>query len=225
MMVGVHVHAMMNTKILRAVVAVAAIACVTANAGLQIDVAQSGIAVFGAAVVDIVNTNFSSMAIPDISISEKVPVIGSITFTLSNIQVYGVHVGSAAVNLAAPSAAGIAISGADASIRLDFHYRKNHWPHVSGHGTVTVSAQDGNFDVNTVVSIMNNLPHLHATGSSATFSKFDIHFSGHDKWIYNLLVKLFKGTINKVRSFCVGFAACSTRCRPSRKESPVLSWE
>lgn len=182
----------------RLTVAIALIALTTANSGLQVGVAQSGIAVFGAAVVDIVNTNFSSMTLPDVSIREKVPVVGHITFTLTNIQVYGVHVGSAVIGLNSPASAGITISGANAAVKLDFHYRKDHWPHLSGHGTVTVSAQNGKFEVSTALSVVNHLPHLRATGASANFGKFDVHFSGHAKWIYNLIAKLFKGTINKV---------------------------
>lgn len=220
----------MPNVVFSAAIAVLFCASVSATgAGLQIDVAESGIDVFRDAVLNIVNTNFSSLTIPNISLEEDIPVVGHVTFDLTDIEVYGVHVSTANINLAPPATADIAIAGANANIKMNFHYRKVHWPHISGSGTITVSAEDGTFSVDTVLSLVNNLPNIRATGSSATFANFNIHFSGHDEWIYNLVAKLFKGTIDKVRLIFMRHSLPDRACRfrlwkrASRQRSLVSS--
>jgi hypothetical protein len=68
------------------------------------------------------------LSLPDQELHVDVPVIGHVTLDLSNIKITGFHIPSASIGLAPPSA----VTGLQ--VAMDFHWRKDHWPHISDHG-------------------------------------------------------------------------------------------
>lgn len=165
--------------------------------GLRFSLTQSGLNKIRDLVLPFINYEFSHLVLPDIHLDEKIkPLPGHITVDLTNIHVSSFNIPSAELQLATPATLKAYLNNADMNLEMNFKWRRVHWPHTSDHGSVKIHPKTGSLGASIAFSVVNQRPHTKALAESADFDNFDIHFSGHwDSWLYNLIIKLFKGKI------------------------------
>ncbi len=105
--------------------------------GFRTGITLGGLQNFEQAIIDFVNADFQNLALPDMHLSEDLPVIGKVDIDLTEITITDFHIPNATFSLSGPSTIGVGVSGTGLSVKLKFHWRKKDWPHISDHGDVT----------------------------------------------------------------------------------------
>lgn len=126
-------------------------------------------------LLTIINTNFRELSIPDQHMDENVPVIGKIHLDITNIKIHQFRIPHGKAGSGAPSNFNLELGpGIGLLIQANWHWRKVHWPHLSGHGSVDITPENG--DISTAMQITPSAGHFHVTAvtSHCNFDKFKI---------------------------------------------------
>lgn len=107
----------------------------------------------------------------------------------------------------------LGVTGIDIGLKMDWKYRKTHWPHLHGHGSADVSVGGTSVSVSAQLMLGSSgrnfvfclffrysavavgAPEVKALGCNVAIGSFNLKVHGGASWLYNLLIKLFKHKI------------------------------
>ena len=107
------------------------------NAGLKSLVTQKGLDYVKQIGSEILMQRIKTVKLPNISGEAGTPV-GTISYQLTNLVLTGLAIPTTSINLESGKVK-IAASGITCHVSMDWHYRENHWPHVSDGGSASIS--------------------------------------------------------------------------------------
>jgi LBP / BPI / CETP family, C-terminal domain/LBP / BPI / CETP family, N-terminal domain len=169
------------------------------DAGLRFSFLQSGLTVLADGILLAVNSLFQDVSLPNMTIEEKVPIIGHITLELENIKISGVMLHKVDFDLnPASNELDLAFSNLELKVSMDFKWHDHGIIPISDHGSVEITVSDGNIDADVLLQMLAERIHAVVESDSCSLGDFDIKFhAGWVTWLYDLLKDLFKNTIKK----------------------------
>jgi lipopolysaccharide-binding protein len=163
--------------------------------GLRALLSQSGASYLASVAVPLIIQRISGLDIPQVQGQTSVPLLGTITYTLTNIQVGTVTYTSELVSLAG-GAQGV-ITGVSVPISLGWKYRQNSWPHITSSGTADVQISDAALAIALAVTAdATGHPQLSVQSVVASFDNISVQVHGSIlSWLYDLIFDIAKNTI------------------------------
>ena len=71
-------------------------------------------------------------------------------------------------------------------LQCNWHYRKDHWPHVSDGGSADISIGSSTITATMALSNSNGKPAVTASGCAIQIGSFSLKLHGGASWLYNL---------------------------------------
>ncbi len=165
--------------------------------GTKVTISQNALQYMTNQVLPIIEKQVSQqLAIPD-STSEVDTPIGHVTLEAKNIKVQSFHLAAASLTVLPGKGLQANIQGCSVAIHLDWHYRKNSWPHVSDGGSADSSVS---LNVALVLAITvgpDGKPVVQVPAVSTDVTGLDLHLHGGASWLYNIFLNVFKNSIRK----------------------------
>ena len=173
-------------------VAVCLVCTGEARGGARASVSQKLIDYAVSTFVPVLEKKLSSLSFPDISGSKD-----SIEYSVHGIHVTGFGISSPKVSFVAGQGISLDWSGISVSAHMDWSYKEKIWPHEPrGSGSADASAGGSSVKGLMKLSVVNGKPHVEASDLSVQINDFSIKTHGSLlSWLYNLIVKSFKGSI------------------------------
>jgi lipopolysaccharide-binding protein len=147
--------------------------------------------------LEVLQQQLSSVSVPDVSGSGSVPVIGTINYQLSKINISSLALPSASFVID-PTAQGFqtSVSDASAQVVMNWHYSMQNWPHTSDSGSANIAISSTSVSmVTSVAGTPAGSLHLTAQSPSVNIGNFDITVHGGQAWLYNFLLGIFSGNL------------------------------
>jgi len=146
--------------------------------------------------IAVLQKKISTIVIPDINGTAYASfIVGNVDYKVSNIHINSIVFGNTTIKIQKDKGLHIAFQSSGASGTLDWHFREESFPHISGTGKA-----DFNFtmDIDLVLQFEVKDDHLQISSIPATVSvgTFDINI--HDTqtgWFYTFALWLFKNVI------------------------------
>jgi len=163
--------------------------------GLRALLSQGGASYLASVAVPLIIQRISGLDIPEAQGETSVPLLGTITYTLTNIQVGTVTYTSESVSLVGGAQG--AITGVSVPISLGWKYRQNSWPHITSSGTADVQISDASLAIALgVTADATGHPQLSVQSVVASFDNISVHVHGSIlSWLYDLIFAIAKNTI------------------------------
>lgn len=159
--------------------------------------------------LQLVHDQFATLSLPNTHTSWNIPVIGTVNLDLSNIVLRSLDITSSSTSVSPNAQGGVTlfVNGLRTYVTCHFHYYKNSFPKVSGHGDADVRFQDGAVEYKLI-------PKADADGhpkiisqepAQVAFGVIDVHTSHTAAaWLYNLFLSVFEGQFRGVITAEVG---------------------
>jgi len=179
-----------------AVLFLVAVVSAVDNAGFKATVSQAGLNYAAQVGLGILQQRLKTIQIANFQGSDSVPVIGSITYTVTGIVIQTATVGSLSIR----PQGGLAVAAGGVNLHLtgNWGFRRNHWPHISGHGTVDVDVTGSTASlVLTLGCSATGEPTCSTPSVAVNLAGFSVKDHGGASWLYNLLLKVFNNDIKK----------------------------
>ncbi|XP_031567087.1 bactericidal permeability-increasing protein-like [Actinia tenebrosa] len=172
-----------------------AVCSLTTNPGIRLRLTDKGLSYVAKIAVEVLNEKLKTIKIPDVSGDEDTPV-GHISYSLSSIEVSSLSIPTYSLKTKVNVGLEMSVSSVSMSMSGHWHYREDHWPHISDSGSFTLSASGISFDVSIKIGATSDgHPTIAAAGCSASIGGVSIHFSGGASWLYNLFSSKIEGVI------------------------------
>lgn len=139
-----------------------------------------------------IQQKLKTIKVPDISGKEKVSPIGTVQYSLSNMQIMDVGLPKSAVDLVPGT--GVRLSIGNAFIRLHGNWRVKYLRIIKDSGSFDLNVND--LTITTSIAIKSDetgRPSVSSVNCAATVGSASIKFHGGASWLYNL----FKSFIDK----------------------------
>ena len=159
--------------------------------------------------LQLVHDQFSTLSLPNTHTSWNIPVIGTVNLDLSNIVLRSLDITSSSTSVSPNAQGGVSffVNGLRTYVTCHFHYYKDSFPKVSGHGDADVHFQDGAVEYKLI-------PKADADGhpkiisqepAQVAFGVIDVKTSHTAAaWLYNLFLSVFEGQFRGVITAEVG---------------------
>ena len=180
---------------------------VQAHGGARAAISQKLIDYAVTTFVPILESKLSGLTFPSISGSKD-----SIDYSVSGIHVTGLSVGSPSVSFVKGTGIALQLNSIHVSAHMDWSYKEKIWPHEPrGSGSADASAGSNTYVHGTVaVTIVDGKPHVNAENLAVSIDDFSIDVHGSLlSWLYNLIVKSFKGSIKSAIGKAISDAVTS----------------
>lgn len=169
------------------------------NPGIRMRITDNGLQYVDSIAVQILTEKVKTATIPDISEDVDTPV-GHVTISLSSVHFNSLSIPSSKLKTDAGVGIQLQIAGASTSLSGNWHYRKDHWPHVSDGGSFDLDVSGLAVTLTAKLGVdSKGHPTIAAGGCSSSIGDAKIHFHGGASWLYNLfdsyIDKKIKGTI------------------------------
>ncbi|PKA60333.1 Putative BPI/LBP family protein [Apostasia shenzhenica] len=157
-------------------------------------VSEKGLVFVKDLLVDQAVKSLTPLRLPDIDKSVKIPLIGSVHVSISNITLYRINVSSSTIRL---GDAGIAIvaSGANASLSMQWRYSYSTWVLVPielfDEGSAFVQVEGMEVDLTIRMENQGGALALNATQCSCNMEDMTIKLDGGASWFYQGFVIAF----------------------------------
>jgi len=134
--------------------------------------------------------------IPDMGQKVKAPVLGKVNFNLKNIRIDTLSVKKSSILFSGKNQLVLSLSDVAIDVRFGWKYRQSSFPHVhhSGKG----SCRTSNAAANMIVAIgvdAKGRPTAQIVQGNVNVGSLTIKVSGTASWIYNTILKAFRGKI------------------------------
>ena len=148
--------------------------------------------------LQLVHDQFASLSLPDTHTSWDIPVIGTVNLDLSNIVLQSLDIASSTTGVSPNTEGGVTffVNGLQTYVTCHFHYYKNSFPKVSGHGDADVRFADGAVQYKLIPKADADGHPMIISQESAqvAFGAIDVHTShSAAAWLYNLFLSVFEG--------------------------------
>jgi hypothetical protein len=178
-------------------------ATVTAHTptGGRVFVTERGVNYIQGVLTPVIQAAATSATIPDMGVAVGSP-IGKIDVSLRHIKVTALKIGATHARLqTGPAGAGAAIaasaSGIEVVLAMDWAYRQEAWPHISGSGsavdTAKITAATLTEAVGLDTAAATGRPTIKTTGCAVDIASISIKVTsgGAAAWFYQILVDVF----------------------------------
>jgi len=156
------------------------------NPGIRLRITDKGLQYVDSIAVQVLNEKVKTATIPDISGDADTP-LGHVSYSLSSIHFNSFSIPSSTFKTDPGVGLQLQISDASASLSGNWHYRKDHWPHVSGGDSFDLDVSGLAATVKTKLGVdSTGHPTIAAAGCSSSIGSVKIHFHGGASWLYNL---------------------------------------
>jgi len=162
--------------------------------GFKTTVTQNGLNYLQVVGMEVLQQALQNLEIPSLSGDDETP-IGKISWQLTSLVLSGVQLPSTSVVPLPGTGVSVAMSNLGATVNLDWHYRKDSWPHVSDHGTATVTVGGTFAYVNLHVYDAGGRPQVQVATDSLAIGSLDIKLHGGASWLYNFFIDVLHGKI------------------------------
>lgn len=180
--------------------------CATSQATTGVQPAIAGAATprlfefIGKLGIQIVDDHVTQAKIGSFATTQNVPVLGHFDVHFDNLMLDSVDVSSTTAAVAAHSngTLSLAINGLAAAASSPFRYRRQPWPHITGHGTATVRVHGGALQLQgRILNDGAGWPMLQLAGEAyLTFAHLDVHISNTKLAVlYNLVLAAVHGIL------------------------------
>lgn len=156
------------------------------NPGVRFRITDKGLQYVDSIAVQVLEEKIKTESIPDISGDADTPV-GHVSYSLSSIQFNSLSIPSSAFKTVPGVGLELQISGASTSLNGDWHYREDHWPHISGGGSFDLDVSGLTVSLSMKLGAdSTGHPTISAASCSSSIGDVNIHFHGGASWLYNL---------------------------------------
>lgn len=171
---------------------------VNANPGVKVTLTQAALSYILKETLPLLRDMLTKIHIDDINQSVNTP-IGHVDISLSSIKVGTASLGDASLQIS-NSGLNAAITNVHLAASGNWHYRQHSFPHISDHGSVDVNIGMSVLNIATSASLNSGYKSglkVSVDSIDFSFSNFDIKLHGGASWLYNIIVSLLKGDIEK----------------------------
>jgi len=175
----------------------------TRETGVVACVGQRGITSVVDSIIPLSVAKLLNATIPDITQRTHVSVIGEVEVSLKNTKMEQFSVKNASIITQKPTTLIVSAKGISFHATTEWHYKKLHGiPKVSdsGHGRISSSSTDVAVSVALGGDTTTGRPKATITQCKVAINNLDISLSGGASWLYNVLISLFKGSIENAIS-------------------------
>lgn len=165
--------------------------------GLKVTLSQDGLDYAKEVTLQLVQKQFQTINVPDQKGSAGASILGTIDWSLTSIVLSGLSISSSSTIAIQPNT-GIAVSlnGASLTANMNFGYRQENWPHISGGGSLTIGMSG------TTISILLQLgensdhqPTVSDLSTSCSIGSLSVHESGGPSWLIDFVLNVLSGVI------------------------------
>lgn len=150
-----------------------------ASQAFSLSVSQSALTYFKDLAIPLVLPKLQNMALPDFSGNVSVPVVGTVSYALSNMVINTISLGTTSVQLVPPTAVAASASNVTLSLTANFKWAQAGFPFASGSGTATIVATNANANLQLSSALASGGKiHLHADSVAITMQQLDVKISG-----------------------------------------------
>ncbi|EDO37094.1 predicted protein [Nematostella vectensis] len=172
-----------------------ALASEAVNPGIRLRLTDKGLQYVASIGVEVLKEKLNSLTIPDIHGDAGTPV-GHISYDLTSVKITSLSLPSYSLKPVANVGLQFAVSGVSVALSGHWHYREDHWPHISDSGSVDVSASGISFSVSVALGAdSKGRPTVSAAGCSCSIGSVSITLHGGASWLYNLFDHEIEGKI------------------------------
>lgn len=158
-------------------------------------ITDNGLQYIDEVAITVLHKRLSTVTIPDITGDADTPV-GHISFKLSSVRITSVSIPTSSFKTVAGVGLELKASGISLAMSGKWHYRKDHWPHISDSGSFDLSASGIAFSLQVKLGAgPKGHPTISAAGCSGSVGSVSIKFHGGASWLYNLFNKYVDGKI------------------------------
>ncbi|KAL1197734.1 putative BPI/LBP family protein [Cardamine amara subsp. amara] len=135
------------------------------------------------------------LQLPNIEKEDKIPLIGNVGMSLSNISIYSVDVQSSLIETGENGIV-FSVRGAKANLRMDWSYTyRAAFFKTSDHGDAFVKVNGMDLKITVTLVGDNGSLKIASQASDCKVKNIDIHISGGASWLYQGVVNAFQKTI------------------------------
>ncbi|KAJ7390728.1 hypothetical protein OS493_022809 [Desmophyllum pertusum] len=158
----------------------------TTNPGVRLRITDKGLQYVDSIAVQLLDEKIKTASIPDITGDADTPV-GHVSYSLSSIHFNSFSIPSSAFKTDPGVGLQLQISGASTSLSGNWHYREDHWPHISGGGSFDLDVSSLTLSISMKLGAdSTGHPTIAAASCSSSIGDVNIHFHGGASWLYNL---------------------------------------
>lgn len=166
-----------------------------ANPGIRLRFTDKGLMLVDTIAIQLLNEKVKTATIPDISGDADTPV-GHISYSLSSVHFNSLSIPSSTFKTDPGVGLTLQISNAQVSLSGNWHYRKDHWPHISDSGSFDLDASGLALSVSAKLGAdSTGHPTIATSSCSSSVGDVNIHFHGGASWLYNLFDSYVAGKI------------------------------
>ncbi|XP_022098108.1 lipopolysaccharide-binding protein-like [Acanthaster planci] len=180
--------------------------------GFKARISQSGLNYLRDAGLQILREEIIKMDIPDLSGDAHVPVVGSISYTISDMHITSFSISSAVLTTSAGVGVVLQANGISLSLHGNWRYRNHGWIRISDSGSFDASLSGAHLALTLRIGIdQAGRPTVSSASSDCSFNSGSVHVKLHGgaSWLYNL----FSGSINKAIENSLNKQTCSVVIR------------
>ncbi|XP_037347122.1 bactericidal permeability-increasing protein-like [Pungitius pungitius] len=171
-----------------------------------------------------IQKKLKTIKVPDMAGKESVSPIGTVQYSLTNLQIVEVGLPTSAVALVPGT--GVRLSIGKAFLRLHGNWRVKYLRIIKDSGSFDLSVSD--LTVAASVAIQSDetgRPAVHAAGCAATVGGASIKFHGGASWLYNLFTKFIEKAIRSAlqRQICPLVTDAVSDLNPQLKTLNVIA--
>ncbi|CAJ1051813.1 bactericidal permeability-increasing protein-like [Xyrichtys novacula] len=194
------------------------------NPGVVVKLTEKGLEYGRQLGVASIQQKLKTITVPDISGAEKVPPIGKVQYSLSNMKIRDVGLPQFEVDLVPGTGVRLAIS--NAFISMDGDWRVKYLKFMKDHGSFDLTVKG--LTVITSIAIKSDetgRPSVSNINCAASVSSTSIKFHGGASWLYNLFTTFIeKGLRNALqKQICPLVADAVSDLNPKLKTLNVLA--
>jgi lipopolysaccharide-binding protein len=182
------------------------VAITSANPGFKVTLTQGGLNYARGVAVEYLQRRFATVHVPDQGGDAHAPVIGKINWQLKDIVISGLAIPQSGISILPGRGVSVSIGNAAIEIRMNFHYREHHWPHIKGHGNLVIHGSGIGIEIAVQVGEANGKPTMSVISSNCNIDKLHIKEHGGPSWLYNFFLSVLHNMIRKAAEKAVGSA-------------------
>jgi len=173
-----------------ALVCLVVIATADVNPGLRVTVSNAALTYLMHQILPSIVSQVKTVQIDDVEDSVGTP-IGKATVDITQIKLDDFSIQDVNTAVSDPNLITVTLTGI--SLSLEYHWHYKTWIASDG-GDGTADTSDASATI-TVALLKNSTGYLTPTVTSTVFDcgSLDVHLHGGASWLYNILLKLFKG--------------------------------
>ncbi|KAL9983277.1 hypothetical protein ACROYT_G005423 [Oculina patagonica] len=156
------------------------------NPGVRLRITDKGLQYVDSIAVQLLDEKIKTESIPDISGDADTPV-GHVSYSLSSVHFNSLSIPTSAFKTVPGVGLQLQISGASTSLSGNWHYREDHWPHISDSGSFDMDVSGLTLSVSMKLGAdSTGHPTIAAASCSSSIGDVNMHFHGGASWLYNL---------------------------------------